>query len=96
MLSARRPASRHDGEGLGQEVVERLAGGAAAARNSAVFAAELLVGQRARRGLERVDGGDERREPLQFAFVLGADDLGEEHTKHVRRAAMQYGGITRL
>ena len=73
----------HDGERLGQQVVERLAL-ASAARNSAVLRAELFVGERLDAGFERVDCGDARPQPLQFAVVLGADDLGEELTKHVR------------
>ena len=44
----------HDGERLGQQVVERLAVGDPR-RNSAVLRAQLLVGERLDRRLERVD-----------------------------------------
>ena len=64
-----------------QEVVER-----ARRRRRACgiggLAAELLVGERLDRRLERVDLCDERTQPLDFAFVLGADDLREELTDH--------------
>ena len=39
--------------------------------------AELLVGELLDAGLERADLCDERPEPLDFSFVLGADDLRE-------------------
>src|SRR5262249_15455550 len=48
------------------------------------FAAELLVGQRLNRGLERVDLGDQRAQAFQFAFILGSDDLGEERIEHLQ------------
>ena len=41
------------------------------------LAAELFVGERLDRRLERVDFRDERTQTLDFPFVLGADDLGE-------------------
>ena len=72
----------HHGEGLGQQLVERLAAGRRAARSAAVSVAQLGVGEAAHRGLELADVHDERAQPLQLAIVLGAEDLGEEVTDH--------------
>ena len=72
----------HDGERLGQQVVERLAVGDARAELGRL-GAQLLVGQRLDRRLERVDLLDERANRFQLALVLGADDLGEESVEHV-------------
>ncbi len=47
--------------------------------------AKLLVGQRLERRLERADLRDNRTQTLQIAFVLSADDLGEERLDHLRR-----------
>ena len=69
------------GEGLGQQVVERLAVGEARAELGGL-AAQLLVAERLDRRFEGVDVGDARTQPLQFTVVLRADDLGEELTKH--------------
>ena len=49
----------HDGEGLGQQVVERLAVGEALAELGGL-AAQLLVGERLERGLEGADLADDR------------------------------------
>ena len=67
----------NDGEGLGQQVLERRAvreplpelGGPGA---------ELLVGKPLNLGFFGVDLGHERTNPLQLAIVRGADDFGEE------------------
>jgi len=77
--AARRLA--HDGEGLRQQIVERLA-----ARHTLAEArrlrAKLLVAERAHRRLELVDARHDRLHPLQLALVLGADDLGEDGLQH--------------
>ena len=41
------------------------------------LAAQLRVGQRLNRGLERVDLGHDRAQAFQFTIVLGTDDFGE-------------------
>ena len=65
----------HDGKGLGQQFVQRLACGQPLAEFSC-FAANLLVGEFLESGLEYRDLLDERAQLLEFAFVLGADDFG--------------------
>ena len=71
-----------DGERLGQEVVERLAVGDAGPELGG------LVAQLRRRSARWIDGSsaltcvDDRTEPLQLAFVLRADDFGEELSDH--------------
>ena len=80
-----------DGERLGQQVVERLAVGDALRGTRRSCARSCSSRQRLDRRLERVDlrrrSGADR---LQFAFVLGADDFGEEGIEHVQaRAATQ-------
>ncbi len=75
----------HDREGLGQEVVERLAVGEALLELGGL-AAKLIVRERLHRGLERVDLRDERAQLLQFTFVLGADDLREDLLDHLLEA----------
>ena len=72
----------HDGEGLGQQVVERGAVGDARAELGRLRA-ELLVGEHLDRRLERVDLLDERSNCFQLALVLRAEDLGEESAEHV-------------
>jgi len=73
----------HDREGLGQEVVEALAAPApvAAALEAAPellgLGAELVVGERADRALQRADALDDGADRLQLPLVLGPDDLGE-------------------
>ena len=87
MLQHAPPGLADDGEGLGQQVVERLAAGDALLE-LAVFALQLVVGERLDARLEVVDLGDNRAaEPLQFAVVLGAENFGEKLTNHVRRTA---------
>ena len=38
----------------------------------------------------------DRAQALQFAFVLGADDFGEEGIEHLQRGMIQPMGIHRL
>ena len=64
MPSARLPASRTDGEGLGQQGVERLAVGDALLELVGL-GAQLVVGQRRDRRLERVDV---RARPAPYCF----------------------------
>ena len=59
-----------------QEIVERSAIGEALPELDGL-GAELFVGEWLNRRIERVDLGDGRTQPLDFPFVLGADDLGE-------------------
>ena len=66
-----------DRERLRQQVVEALAGGEPLAELRRLRP-KLFVGQDVGGVLERVDGGYQRRDSLEFAFVLGADDLSEE------------------
>src|SRR5262249_4517104 len=73
----------HDAERLGHQVVERFALGEAMPEFSRL-GAQLLVAERLDRVLERVDLADDRAQPFQFAFVLGADDFGEERLEHLR------------
>ncbi len=67
----------HDGEGLGQQVVERRAVGEPLPELGGL-GAQLLVGEALDLGFLGVDLGDERPQALQFALVLGADDFREE------------------
>jgi len=64
-------------EGLDQQVVDRGAVRDALAELGGP-GAQLLVGERLDLGLAAVDGLDERTDPLQLAFVLRADDFGED------------------
>ena len=70
-----------DREGIREDVVERLAVGdpLPELRGSGF---ELIVGERLQRRFEFVDLGDERTQALQLAFVLCADDLGEERIEN--------------
>ena len=47
--------------------------------------AQLVVRQRLNSRLEGVDLADERTQPLEIAFVLRADDFGEDCLDHLRR-----------
>ena len=78
-----RPAAglAHDGKRLGQQVVERFAPARALAQLRRA-SAQLGVGQRRGRGLELVDARDDRPQSFQLAFVLRADDLGQEGVDH--------------
>ena len=73
----------HDRERLGQQIVERFALGKACAELGRL-GAQLFVGERLNRRLERADLGDERTQPLQIPFVLGADDFGEKGIDHLQ------------
>jgi hypothetical protein len=66
----------HDGKRFGHQVDEGLAAGEPLTELGSLLP-ERLVAQRLNRGLERVDLRDERAQAFEFAFVLGADDLGE-------------------
>ncbi len=84
-----------DGERLDEQVVE----GFALSNPRAEFRglpAELLVGERLNRRLERADFGDERAQTLQFTFVLGADDFGEKGIEHLHSVDDPLVGISRL
>ena len=72
----------HDRERLGQEVVERLAVGDALAEFDG-FARSCFVGQRLMDGSSALTCATSGRRRLQFAFVLGADDLGENGLEHL-------------
>ena len=82
MLSTRRPASRTTANASGSRS-SSVSPLASRSRNSAGLAAQLLVGQRLNRRLEGVDLAHDRAQALQFAFVLGADDFGEECIEHL-------------
>src|SRR5262249_40407082 len=73
----------HDREGLRQQLVERFAVLEALAKLDGL-PAELLVGQRRDRWLEGVHLRHDRAQTFQFAFVLGADDFGEERIEHLQ------------
>ena len=68
----------HDGEGLGQQVVERLAVGQRARGTPTVLARSCSSESCLDLRLFRVDFGDEGLDPLQLALVLRADDFREE------------------
>ena len=70
------PGLADHGERFRQQIVERSAVGDALPELDGL-GAELFVGERLNGRLERVDFRDERTQTLDFAFVLGADDLGE-------------------
>ena len=70
-----------DGEGFGKQVVERLAVGKALTELGGLVA-QLAVAERLDRRFERVDGLDDRADFLQLAFVLRAEDLGEDGAEH--------------
>ena len=65
------------GEGLGLEVVERLAVGDALAELDRL-GGQLGVGERLDGGFEGVDPGDEALELLQPLALADAEDLGED------------------
>ena len=71
------PGLADDGEGLGQQIVERLAVGQPRAEFRGL-GAQLLVGELPDLRLDGVDRDHERREPFQFALVLRAYDFREE------------------
>ena len=66
-----------DREGLGQQVLDRLALGQALAELDGL-AAELFVREPLGLGFFRIDLGDERPDAFQLAVVRGADDFREE------------------
>ena len=72
----------HHGEGLGQQLVERLAAPQALAERGRL-SPQLRVAEGFDRRFEAVDAVDERPQTLQLTIVLGANDLGEKLTKHV-------------
>lgn len=57
---------------------------------------ELLVAERLNRRLEGADLRDERLEPLDFSFVLGADDLREQLADHAYEESGLRRNIYRL
>ena len=71
-----------DRERFGQQVVERLAVGESRPELGRL-AAQLLVGQRLDGRFECADLAHDRTQLLQIAFVLGADDLGEDCLDHL-------------
>ncbi len=71
------PGLADDGERLRLQLVERLAAGDTLPELGGLRL-ELLVRERLNRRLEAVDLGDNRDQPLQFAVVLGADNLCEK------------------
>ena len=70
----------HDGEGLGQQVVERLAGGEALAEQTRLVA-ELVVAHGLVGGLERVDGVDVL--PIALQVLVGAEGEQLRNESHV-------------
>ena len=66
----------HDGEGLGQQVVERGAAGEPLRGTRRSWPRSWLSVSARDRRLERVDRLDDRTDPLQLALVLRAEDLG--------------------
>ena len=79
--ATRRPASRTTANASGSRS-SSVSPLARRVLNSAVLPLSCSSLRRLDRGFERVDVGDARPQPLQFTVVLGADDLGEELTKH--------------
>ena len=77
----------HDGERLGQQIVERLALGQPVAEFRRLRA-ELVVAERLDARLERVHFAHDRAQTLQLAFVLGTDDLGEKCLDHLRASGL--------
>ena len=74
----------HDRKRLRKQVVERRALGEAFAEFRGL-GAQLLLGERLDGRLERVDLAHDGAQTLELAFVLGADDFGEECLDHLRR-----------
>ena len=66
-----------DGEGLGNQVVQRFAFGEALAEFGGLQA-QLFVAERLGLVFFGVDLGNERTDAFQLALILGADDLREE------------------
>jgi hypothetical protein len=66
-----------EGEGFGQQVVERLALDGAGPEIVAALA-QSGVGKRRQLALAFADGADEWTQALELALVLRADDFGEE------------------
>ena len=81
MPSTRLAASRHDGEGFGQDLVERLALGEALLELGGL-GLQLVVGERLHLRLERVDLLDDAAELAQQALVTAAEDAGEQAIEH--------------
>ncbi len=89
------PCLAHERERLGHQGIERFAGGVALRASRALRAAPQLVGfrshldvaQLANRIFELVDPRHDRTQTLQLAFVLRADDFGEEGIDHAEAAA---------
>ena len=73
------PGLAHDGEGFGQQVVQRRAA-AEALLEFRGLAAKLGIGERLDARLELVDRRNQRRQPLELTIVLRANDLGEKLT----------------
>ena len=72
-----------NGEGLDQQVVERLAVCDALLEFDG-FLGEFGVGELLESGFEIVDGGDNWTEPLNFAFVPGPEDFRKSGVEHGR------------
>ena len=68
----------NDGEGFGEQVVERRIRLASRCRNSAVLARSSSSESRCDLGFLGIDLGDERSNPLQLAVVRRADDFRQE------------------
>src|SRR5439155_8412159 len=81
-------------QSLLQQVAKRLAGGQALPQLNRLRA-QLIVAERRNRRLEGVDLADEWAQTFQFAFVLCADDLGEQCLEHLKRGyqAQEYPTI---
>ena len=71
----------HDGKRFGQQVVQRFALRDALLEDGGLTP-QFLVGERSDLALEAVDAVDNRTQPLDFAIVLSADDLGEQVAEH--------------
>ena len=71
----------HHGEGLGQQVVERLARFQPGAEGGRL-ALERCIVQRRKLGLQRVDGGDAPAVCFQHTVVTGSEDGAGEAGKH--------------
>ena len=95
MLSTRRPASRTTANASGSRSSSVSPLGEALPEFGRL-GSELFVGQRLDRRLERVDLAHDRAQTLQLAFVLGADDLGEECLGVASTAGIPGRGYHRL
>ena len=84
MLSDAAAGFAHHGEGLDQQIVERFAVGEPLAELDG-FGGEILIGEALHLRLEIVDHVLHRKDFLDLAVILGAENFCEECVQHKAR-----------